>query len=174
MQKIFELLSENNLANNSHLNSVRNNNNSELLFLQKKRNFETSIFHNKWSNMYPKNEVNFSIERENEKKIETKNSFKDLETLSKSYNSLERSLINDIKNYNNGIQNFEKMENLFKKLINLNNENHNHNIDLEESKNKINLNIQQQKNDFLRNEKFDSNNLIITDNKINNNEKQNT
>ena len=174
MQKIFGLLSENDLLNYSHLNSVRNNNNSELLFLQKKRNFEASIFHNKWSNMYPKNEVNFSIERENEKKIETKNPFKDLETLSKSYNSLERSLINDIKNDNNGIQNFEKMENLFKKLINLNNENHN--INLEESKDKINLNIQQ-KNEFLRNEKLDSNNLIITDNKINNkikkNEKQN-
>ena len=63
------------------------------------------------------------------------------------------------------------LENL---LINLNNENHN--INLEESKDKINLNIQQ-KNELLRNEKLDSNNLIITDNKINNkikkNEKQN-
>ena len=169
MQKIFEFLSENDLLNNSHLNSVRNNNNSELLFLQKKRNFETSIFHKKWSNMYPQKEANFSIERENGKKIETKNSFKTLETLSKTSNPLERSLINDINNYSNEIKNFGKMENLFKKLINLNNENHN--INLEESKDKINLNIQQ-KNEFLRNEKLDSNNLIITDNKINNNEKQ--
>ena len=84
MQNIFELLSENGLPNYSHLNSVRNNNNSELLFLQKKRNFETSIFHNKWSNMYPKKEANFSIERENEKKNETKNSFNTLEPESKS------------------------------------------------------------------------------------------
>ena len=169
MQKIFEFLSENDLLNNSHLNSVRNNNNSELLFLQKKRNFETSIFHNNWNNMYPKKEANFSIERENGKKIETKNSFKTLETLSKTSNPLERSLINDINNYSNEIKNFGKMENLFKKLINLNNENHN--INLEES-DKNNLNIQQ-KNEFLRNEKLSSNNLIITDNKINNNEKQN-
>jgi hypothetical protein len=168
MQKIFELLSENDLLNYSHLNSIRNNNNSELLFLQKKRNFETSIFHNKWSHMYPKKEVNFSIERENEKKIETKNSFKALETLSKTSNPLERSLINDINNYSNEIKNFGKMENLFKKLINLNNENHN--INLEES-DKNNLNIQQ-KNEFLRNEKLDSNNLIITDNKINNKEEK--
>ena len=111
MQKIFELLSENNLANNSHLNSVRNNNNSELLFLQKKRNFEASIFHNKWSNIYPKKELSFSIERENGKKIETKNSFKSLETLSKTYNPLERSLINDHNNYSNEIQNFGKFIN---------------------------------------------------------------
>ena len=171
MQKIFELLSENDLLNYSHLNSVRNNNTSELLFLQKKRNSEASIFHNKWSNMFPKKEVNFSIERENGKKIETKNSFKSLETLSKTYNPLERSLINDHNNNSNEIQNFGKMENL---LINLNNENHY--INLEKIKDKINLNFQQ-KNEFLRNEKLDSNNLIITDNKINNkikkNEKQN-
>ena len=61
MQKIFELLYENDLLNYNHLNNVRNNNNSELLFLQKKRNFEASIFHNKWSNIYPKKEVSFSI-----------------------------------------------------------------------------------------------------------------
>ena len=111
MQKIFELLSENDLLNYSHLNSVRNNNNSELLFLQKKRNFESSIFHNKWNNMYPKKEVFFSIEKENGKKIETKNSFKSLETLSKTYNPLERSLINDHNNYSNEIQNFGKFIN---------------------------------------------------------------
>ena len=111
MQKIFELLYENDLLNYNHLNNVRNNNNSELLFLQKKRNFEASIFHNKWSNIYPKKEVSFSIERENGKKIETKNSFKSLETLSKTYNPLERSLINDHNNYSNEIQNFGKFIN---------------------------------------------------------------
>ena len=111
MQKIFELLYENDLLNYNHLNNVRNNNNSELLFLQKKRNFEASIFHNKWSNIYPKKELSFSIERENGKKIETKNSFKSLETLSKTYNPLERSLINDHNNYSNEIQNFGKFIN---------------------------------------------------------------
>ena len=172
MQKISELLSENNLLNNSdHLNNENNNNNSELLFLQKKRNFDSSIFHKKWSNMLPKKEVNFSIEREKEKKIETKNTFKTLDTLSKTYNSFEKSLINDIKNSFNGIQNLEMIENLLKKLINLNNDNHN--IDLEESKKKFDINIQQ-KNDSLRNEKVDSkNDLIFTDNKKNNNGKQN-
>lgn len=54
MQKIIELVSENNLLNNDNLNNENNNNNSELLFLQKKRNFDTSIFHEKWSNIFPK------------------------------------------------------------------------------------------------------------------------
>jgi len=171
MQKIFELISVNNLPNNDSLNNVSNNNNSELLFLQKKRNLDTSVFHNKWTNIFPKKEVNFSIEKEKVKEIEAKNLSTALETLSKTYIPLEKSLINDIKNSNIGIQDFGKIENVLKILINLTNQNHNY--DLEENKIRNDLNIQN-KSDSLINEKIDlNNNSIISDNIKNINGNQN-
>lgn len=171
MQKIIELVSENNLLNNDNLNNENNNNNSELLFLQKKRNFDTSIFHEKWSNIFPKKEANFSIERGNGKKIEAKNSSSALRALSKTYSPLEKSLFNENKNSNNVIQNLGKIENLLQKLINLNNQNHN--INAEENIINNDLNIQQ-KIDSLKNENFDSNNnSIIEDNTKKINEKSN-
>lgn len=171
IQKIFELLSENSSLFNKDLINKNNNNNSELLFLQKKRNYDASIFHSKWNHMFPKKEVNFSIEREKAKKIEANNPSSVPETLSKSYIPMEKSLINDIKNSNNGFQNFEKIENLLNKLINLNSQKYS--IDLEEGKIKNNLNIQQKKA-FLGNGKLEPNNPSIkTDNLKNINAKQN-
>lgn len=171
IQKIFELLSENNFRDNNGFNNENSNNNSELLFLQKKRKFDISNFHEKWSNMFPKMEVNFSIEKEKGKKIETKNSSSAHETLTKANSPFEKSFINNIKNSNNGIQNLGKIENLLKNLINLNTQNQN--IDVEENEKKNDLN-KQQEIDSLINEKLNSNNNSnITDNIENINNKPN-
>ena len=158
MQKIFGLLNENNFPLNKDLINVSHKDDSESLFLKKKRNFDTYIFQKKWNNIFPKKEVNFSIEREKEKKIETSNSFTASDTLSKMYSYLEKSGINDIKNSNNDFQNSDKIEHLFKILINLYGQNHS--IELEESKNKNDLNIQQ------RNDSFGNEKLNLNDNSI--------
>ena len=119
IQRIMNTLININLYIDNDIFNLNDRINSETSFLNKKRNFDQSIFYNSFNNINPSKEVDFTLN----KKIEIKNEINE---------SIEEEGINNLNELsnqpifnNNKISNFEKqklieIEKLFKKLININ------------------------------------------------------
>ena len=132
---------------------IENNNLSDLLFLQKKRNFEDSFLHYQWNKcMTPKKEVNFSLFKQIDIKSEASAFTSEPNGLTNYSRYTEFSLDNNIKKQNYREKRLSDIEYLIKKIINSNNENQK--IDLEEN----DLDFHEE-NKFFKNEKnnFDKN-----------------
>ena len=126
IQKIMNSFINGNLFIDNGILNLIERNNSEIPFLNKKRNFEQSIFYNGFNNINPHKEVDFTLHR----KIEEKNEayeFVEAEEPNNLKGPSDQSVFNNYK-----ISDFEKqklieIEKLIKKLITINLESENQN-----------------------------------------------
>ena len=128
IQKIMNSLINNNLYIDTDIFNIIERNNLEILYLNKKRNFEQSIFYNSFNNISPNKEVNFTIHKKNEGKSEANNFITGEEGIKNlSEQSGQSAIYNNYKTSYIEMQRLIETEKLFKNLINKNFETQNQN-----------------------------------------------
>ena len=126
IQKIMNSFINGNLFIDNGILNLIERNNSEIPFLNKKRNFEQSIFYNGFNNINPHKEVDFILH----KKIEEKNEayeFIESEEPNNLKGPSDQSVFNNYKISDFEMQKLIKIEKLIKKLISINLESQNQN-----------------------------------------------
>ena len=133
------LINNNLYIDNNIFNKIEKNN-SEIQLLNKKRNFDQSLFGGSFNNIIPKKEVDFILPKKIELKNEVNESSTDQDGLTNLSIPSEQFVFNNNKNCNSEMQKLFEIEKLFKKLININYKN-NFELQNQKTKDKAELNI---------------------------------
>ena len=116
IQKIMNSLFKNNLYIDTDTINLIDRKNMDILFLNKKRKFDQSLFCNSFNNIIPNKEIDFAINRKNEAKRELNESFSDPTNL---IEPSEDSIFNNCNDSNSKMQRLIEIEKFFKNLIDI-------------------------------------------------------